>query len=78
MARRTTYIQILDDDRQRQSMTPVVRHGLLLDTAEGMTYLYNNGVQHRDLKSANCLVAHDWRVKVWCLACLHVTKPVAF
>ncbi|CAM9513683.1 unnamed protein product [Ectocarpus fasciculatus] len=55
---------ILDDDRQRQSMTPVVRHGLLLDTAEGMTYLYNNGVQHRDLKSANCLVTHDWRVKI--------------
>ncbi|CAM9883042.1 unnamed protein product, partial [Ectocarpus sp. 4 AP-2014] len=45
-------------------MTPVVRHGLLLDTAEGMTYLYNNGVQHRDLKSANCLVTHDWRVKI--------------
>ncbi|CAN0400572.1 unnamed protein product, partial [Ectocarpus sp. 8 AP-2014] len=61
---RTTYKQILDDDRQRQSMTRVVRHGLLLDTAEGMTYLYNNGVQHRDLKSANCLVTHDWRVKI--------------
>ncbi|CAB1102808.1 unnamed protein product [Ectocarpus sp. CCAP 1310/34] len=55
---------ILDDDRQRQSMTPVARHGLLLDTAEGMAYLYKNGVQHRDLKSANCLVTHDWRVKI--------------
>lgn len=45
-------------------MTPVVQHGLLVDTAAGMTYLYNNGVEHRDLKSANCLVTHDWRVKV--------------
>lgn len=45
-------------------MTSAVKHGLLVDTAEGMAYLYNNGVEHRDLKSANCLVTHDWRVKV--------------
>lgn len=41
-----------------------MQHGLLVDTAAGMAYLYNNGVEHRDLKSANCLVTHDWRVKV--------------
>lgn len=45
-------------------MTPAVQHGLLVDTAAGMQYLYKNGVEHRDLKSANCLVTHDWRVKV--------------
>ena len=45
-------------------MTPAVKHGLLADTAEGMSYLYGAGVEHRDLKSANCLVTHDWRVKV--------------
>ncbi|CAM9487507.1 unnamed protein product, partial [Hapterophycus canaliculatus] len=55
---------ILDDDEQRSALTPAVQHGLLMDTAEGMTYLYENGVEHRDLKSANCLVSHDWRVKI--------------
>eukprot|EP00903_Cladosiphon_okamuranus_P015667 g14469.t1 len=55
---------ILDDDTARKAMTPVVQHGLVVDTAAGMTYLYNNGVEHRDLKSANCLVTHDWRVKI--------------
>lgn len=45
-------------------MTPEVKHGILEDTAGGMTYLYHMGVEHRDLKCANCLVTHDWRVKV--------------
>ena len=36
-----------------------------------MAYLYKNGVEHRDLKSANCLVTHDWRVKVGCRDCVH-------
>lgn len=45
-------------------MTSAVKHGLLTDIAEGMKYLYDAGVEHRDLKSANCLVTHDWRVKV--------------
>lgn len=54
-------------------MTPVVQHGLLVDTAAGMAYLYKNGVEHRDLKSANCLVTHDWRVKVGCRDCVHCT-----
>ncbi|CAN0434518.1 unnamed protein product [Pylaiella littoralis] len=55
---------ILDDDKQRMTLTSARQHGLLVDTAAGMTYLYNNGVAHRDLKSANCLVTHDWRVKI--------------
>ena len=41
----------------------MVEHGLLADTVEGMKYLYDAGVEHRDLKSANCLITHDWRVK---------------
>ena len=45
-------------------MTGNVKYGILEDTAAGMTYLYNQGVEHRDLKCANCLVTHDWRVKV--------------
>lgn len=59
-------IQVLADDDQRAEMarTPGLQHRLILDTAEGMAYLYNAGVEHRDLKSANCLVTHDWRAKV--------------
>lgn len=45
-------------------MTSAVKDGLLTDIAEGMKYIYDAGVEHRDLKSANCLVTHDWRVKV--------------
>ncbi|CAM9187175.1 unnamed protein product [Pylaiella littoralis] len=55
---------ILNDDAQRMALTPTRQQGLLADTAAGMTYLYDNGVAHRDLKSANCLVTHDWRVKI--------------
>lgn len=43
---------------------PGVLRQLLVDTAEGMAYVYDIGVEHRDLKSDNCLVTHDWRVKV--------------
>ncbi|CAN0440080.1 unnamed protein product [Pylaiella littoralis] len=55
---------ILDDHAQRMTLIPARQYGLLVDTAAGMTYLYNNGVAHRELKSANCLVTHDWRVKI--------------
>lgn len=64
--------QILDDHVQRKAMTPTIKHGLLMDTAEGMDYLYNAGVEHRDLKSANCLVTHDWRIKVMTAGWLHL------
>lgn len=37
---------------------------LMADVAEGMAYIYKAGVEHRDLKSDNCLVTHDWRAKV--------------
>ncbi|CAM9886582.1 unnamed protein product [Ascophyllum nodosum] len=46
---------ILDDDVQREQMTPAVKHGLLADTAEGMSYLYGAGVEHRDLKAPTVL-----------------------
>lgn len=46
-----------------RNMVGVV-HRLMADVAEGMTYIYKAGVEHRDLKSDNCLVTHDWRAKV--------------
>lgn len=36
----------------------------VLDAAEGMNFLHDKGVIHRDLKSANLLVAKDFTVKV--------------
>ena len=35
-----------------------------LDVARGMAYLYKSRIEHRDLKSLNCLLTHDGRGKV--------------
>lgn len=34
------------------------------DVARGMAYLYKSRIEHRDLKSLNCLLTHDGRGKV--------------
>lgn len=49
------------------SETPIdneQKMGFLMDIAQGMEYLYANGVEHRDLKAPNCLLDGDYRVKL--------------
>jgi serine/threonine protein kinase len=33
----------------------------------GLAYLHDNGVLHRDVKAANCLVAGDGTLLLYCL-----------
>ena len=40
------------------------RMSFAIDAAHGLLYLHEQGVLHRDLKSANLLVADDWSVKI--------------
>ncbi|CAM9347138.1 unnamed protein product, partial [Discosporangium mesarthrocarpum] len=54
---------LLDDPEARRQMTPSIRIKILRDVAAGMAYLSENNVQHRDLKSPNVLLTHDWRAK---------------
>jgi serine/threonine protein kinase len=51
----------LDTDR---AIIDTQRRRWILDIAIGMKYLYINGVEHRDLKTANVLLDHSDRVKV--------------
>jgi len=39
-----------------KKLTPTQQKSISLDIAKGLSYLHNNGVLHRDLKSANILV----------------------
>ena len=38
--------------------------GIMLDVAEGMAYLHSQSVVHRDLKSSNVLLTHNFRAKI--------------
>jgi serine/threonine protein kinase len=41
---------VMNDTDVWQEYTPIVRHQILCDIAEGMSYLHANNVFHRDLK----------------------------
>lgn len=51
-----------EDNRPRMSPSASVK--MALDVATGISYLHASKVIHRDLKSANCLVASDGTVKI--------------
>jgi serine/threonine protein kinase len=46
---------VLNTPEQWQQYTPLMRHQILCDVAEGMAYLHSQDVYHRDLKRYNTL-----------------------
>jgi serine/threonine protein kinase len=45
-------------------LNPEQQRNIALDIARGLHYLHNQGVLHRDLKSANVLIDDTWRAKL--------------
>jgi serine/threonine protein kinase len=48
----------------RQSLTLLQKLRVALDVCEGMRFLHDSNIAHRDLKSANVLLNSDWRAKI--------------
>ncbi|CAM9449022.1 unnamed protein product [Choristocarpus tenellus] len=55
---------VLEDPNERAKLTATIKHSILMDIATAVRYLYQHNVQHRDLKSLNVLITHDWQAKV--------------
>jgi serine/threonine protein kinase len=52
---------VLNTPEQWQQYTPLMRHQILCDVAEGMAYLHTQDTFHRDLKSHNVLITDKFR-----------------
>ncbi|CAN0557710.1 unnamed protein product, partial [Ectocarpus sp. 12 AP-2014] len=55
---------LLTDKKKREGLTPAIRHKIIKDVASGMGYLYEQGLQHRNLHSHNVLITKEWGAKV--------------
>jgi serine/threonine protein kinase len=52
---------VLNTPELWQQYTPLMRHQILCDVAEGMAYLHTQDTFHRDLKSHNVLITDNFR-----------------
>ena len=53
--------QVLNSTESWSEFTPVMKHQLLCDISDGMQFLHDQEVFHRDLKSHNVLITDDHR-----------------
>lgn len=42
----------------------IKRIHIAIEVAKGMQYLHSRGLMHRDIKSENILVGHDWEIRI--------------
>jgi serine/threonine protein kinase len=55
---------VLNTAESWQQYTPVMRHQILCDVTEALTYLHGQNVFHRDLKRYAQWRSHSWYWKV--------------
>mmetsp|Transcript_63162 Transcript_63162/g.149669 ORF Transcript_63162/g.149669 Transcript_63162/m.149669 type:complete len:312 (+) Transcript_63162:184-1119(+) len=50
--------------RGKDHISWTTKHSIALDIVEGLTYIHNSAMYHRDLKSPNVLLTRGWRAKL--------------